>query len=433
MEFKKASLQEVDSKPSPTPATVGEEIKVQINPASLRLQLANNVDMGKAFARPNTQYQGSSSSTLSFDLIFDTADEGTTEVPVDVRTRTRQLERFMLPKKDAKAVPPRVLFKYGTLQVVGVMSAMSQEFDLFTQNGVPLRAKCAVTIKEQKPEFDAGLQGPGANTGAGATAPIPPQAGSAPRPPDRTGTALAGESASDFANRMGLDPKAWKGLDGIANPLSLAAGALIDFSSSLSADVGLGVEVSATAGIDVGGSPGGGPGGGAAPAAPPGSAPPGAVPPPGPPPVPTDGGALTAEGGLSVAAARATATRATAAADAARRAFPASPTPATPPAAPAGVPAAATTGVPGVDGRTTSFGFGVPLRPRAGGRTAATVALVHARFPGRVAASVGDVPVTDDPTVPSWQALPPAPAAGAAAARSRHGFASCGCGCGGVR
>ncbi|MGH8932935.1 MAG: hypothetical protein ACRDZO_20510, partial [Egibacteraceae bacterium] len=175
MEFKKATLQEVSSKPSREPQPGAAAIDVQINPASLRLQMSNNVDAGKAFARPATQYQGSLSSTLSFDLMFDTADEGTTDKPVDVRTRTRQLEKFLLPSTASpKSVPPRVRFTYGTLEVVGVMSALNQDFDLFSANGVPLRAKCAVTIKEQKPEFDAKLAGPGANTGAGATPPVPP-------------------------------------------------------------------------------------------------------------------------------------------------------------------------------------------------------------------------------------------------------------------
>ncbi len=41
------------------------------------------------------------------------------------------------------------------------MTSLNQDFDFFAANGVPLRAKCAVTIKEQKPEFDANLSGPG--------------------------------------------------------------------------------------------------------------------------------------------------------------------------------------------------------------------------------------------------------------------------------
>ena len=48
MEFKKATLQPMGAQAKPTPA--GPPIEVQINPASLRLQMSNNVDMGKAFA-----------------------------------------------------------------------------------------------------------------------------------------------------------------------------------------------------------------------------------------------------------------------------------------------------------------------------------------------------------------------------------------------
>jgi hypothetical protein len=152
MEFKKAWLQEISPKPgSTTPARGSKQIEVQINPATLRLQMASTVDTGKDAGRQKTQYQGST-STLSFDLVFDTADEGTTDSPVDVRTRTRQLERFVLPEmSQPKAVPPRLEFRYGTFTVIGVMTALNSDFDLFSANGVPLRAKCAVTIKEQKP------------------------------------------------------------------------------------------------------------------------------------------------------------------------------------------------------------------------------------------------------------------------------------------
>ena len=133
------------------------------------------------------------------------------------------------------------------------MSALNLEYDLFSSTGVPLRAKASVTIKEQMPQFDAKLAWPGANTGSAATAAVPPRARArhprrrAPRR-DRTGTALGGEPAADFATRMGLDPSTWKTFAaGISDPLSLDAGLQIDFSSSASASAGIGVEVGATA------------------------------------------------------------------------------------------------------------------------------------------------------------------------------------------
>ena len=448
MEFKKASLQAISDKPNSTDP-IGPKIEVQINPATLRYQMASTVDFGKDAGRQKTTYQGST-STLSFDLVFDSADEGTTESPVDVRTRTRQLESFVLPQKNkTKAVPPRLQFTYGTFTVIGAMTGLNQDFDLFSANGVPLRAKCAVTIKEQKPEFDANKAGPGANTGIGATPPVPAGAGAGsagggtagggtagtgtpPAPADRTGTALAGETAPDFAERMGLDPRAWKGLQGIADPLRLQAGQPIDFSSSLSADTGIGIEVGATAGIGTGpgtpsapatAGPGGLPSGGAVPAQ-----------------SPADGPALTAAGGLSRALDRTAAATAASAATLTRQAFatsaaPSGPAPApattmppafaaTPPGSPAPGPSPEAA-VSTADPRAVSYGFGIPLRPRLGVTGPTTVGLV--RELNRNVASGGDQPPqTSDPTVPGWLALSasgaltPGPAAGAA-----------GCCCGG--
>jgi hypothetical protein len=70
MTLQKATLQEIpdDPVPHPTPKPNSELVPVQVNPTSLRLALSNNTDVGKAVGRPNTTFQGSSSSTLSFDL-----------------------------------------------------------------------------------------------------------------------------------------------------------------------------------------------------------------------------------------------------------------------------------------------------------------------------------------------------------------------------
>lgn len=449
VKFEKAYLEEVSPKPTATsPKAESAKIALQINPATLRYQMASTVDAGKDAGRQKTSYQGST-STLSFDLVFDTADEGKPDQPVDVRTRTRALERFVLPDmKQPKAAPPRLRFSYGSFTVIGVMTSLNQDFDLFSATGVPLRAKCAVTIKEQKPEFDAKLIGSGANKGMGATPPVPPAAGAAPAggagpsppptPPDRTGTALAGETAPDFAARMGLDPAAWKGLQGITDPLRLQAGQQIDFSSSLSSDAGIGVEAGATA--DVGAGPTASSALGAAG---------GAV----PDQLPVDGPALTAAGGLARALDRMAAATAASAAGRTKQAFaagaaasgpaaapatavalspavlaaeaaPAGPAPAGPsspaPSAPGPSPDAA---VSTADPRAISYGFGVPLRPRLGVTGPATAGLVRELH--RNVASGGDQPPqTSDPSIPGWLAL-------GAAGTSAGPSSAVGCTCGG--
>ena len=72
--------------------------------------------------------------------------------------RTSKVEQFVWPA-GPKASPPRVEFRYGPLTVVGTMTTFNMDLDLFSANGVPLRAKCAVTIKEQKPAFDLVQEG----------------------------------------------------------------------------------------------------------------------------------------------------------------------------------------------------------------------------------------------------------------------------------
>src|SRR5215471_17309005 len=95
MPLKKATLQQIKADASAAP--MGPEIEVQFNPASLKLELANRVEGGDNRGRQNRQYLGKTSTTLTFDLHFDTADEGTSEAPVSVRTRTAAVETFLLP------------------------------------------------------------------------------------------------------------------------------------------------------------------------------------------------------------------------------------------------------------------------------------------------------------------------------------------------
>ena len=49
---------------------------------------------------------------MSFDLVFDTADEGTTDGPVPVTTQTQIVEKFVRPQRRhaGRQSPPRVQF-----------------------------------------------------------------------------------------------------------------------------------------------------------------------------------------------------------------------------------------------------------------------------------------------------------------------------------
>src|SRR5262245_60355178 len=169
--LEKAQLQEIDSKDAP----VGDPIPVQFNPTTLKLQISNTLEGGKTRGRQVRQYIGSSSSTLTLDLVFDSAEEGTTAAPRSVLEKTAQVERFLLPKGEGtdKQVTPRIRFHWDRLIVDGVVDSLTIDLDHFAANGTPLRAKAFLEIKEQNRKFQLLESGPGANRGS---APAPGQA-----------------------------------------------------------------------------------------------------------------------------------------------------------------------------------------------------------------------------------------------------------------
>jgi Contractile injection system tube protein len=443
MPLKKATLREITGAAHPK---LGPEIEVQFNPASLKLELANKVEGGDTRSQ-RRQYLGKTSTTLTFDLHFDTADEGTPTTPVSVRTRTAAVEAFVLPKGSGKAKqkPPKARFQWGELVIDGIIESLSIDFDLFAPNGTPLRAKMGIAIKEQDAKYQ--LLGPGANraiddskTEVRGTGPGTTTTG----PTDRSADALEGESAADFATRMGLDPTAWRGIAaqlGGGSPLSLPAGAPIDFSSSLSSGAGIGMSagVEASAGASLGESFGleasvsvspGGPGSAAVSA----------------------GFALSAAGGVAAAIETVAIVAAESAASGARRSFGSAvplagtPGPAMPeqpraplqkrgtrgqplPSAMAQAAAPPAPAPPVADARATSFGFGVPLRPRAGFAADLRSSAAAGRVPLRSRAAV-DVLTGNDPSAPPWTQLPASVAQRSAdrTQAQRHPARRCGCG-----
>jgi len=420
----KAQLQEVTAGATATPVS-GTAFDVQFNPQSLKLGLSNKVEGGHATGRQNRQYLGKTSTSLQFDLVFDTADQGTTDAPVSVRTRTAMVERFLLPKGKGndKQAPPKCRFSWDKLVVDGIIEDLTIDFELFAANGTPLRAKMGVTIKEQDAKYELLQTGPGANNAGGATAPGTPASGpgsTTSGPVDRSAQALGGESAADFATRMGLDPTAWRGIAaqlGGGSPLSLTAGASIAFSATLSAGAGVGLSAGVSGGADVSVEAAFGVAGGA-------SADAGAS---------AAGFAIAAAGGLGAALQSVAIVKTAAASSGARQAYgdavpataaapsssqsPSLPDQSRTPLRQSGLPSVSQQAAsppapppPAADPRATSYGYGVPLRPRA--RGGATV-LAGA-----------------DPSAPPWTRLPTATSDGGGTPSRRPPRKRCGCGCG---
>ncbi len=438
--------------------TTGPPVPVQFNPATMRLQITNSAEGGQSQSRQVRQYLGTSSTTLTLDLVFDTADEGDTGNPHSVRDRTAIVEKYVLPMSQArkKQAPPRLSFQWGPFRFDGMVSNVSIDFDHFAGNGTPLRAKASLTMKEQNPEY----QYPGTEQQGGAPAPgqiasaLP---GSGAAPATQTAAAIGGESAADFATRQGLDPAAWRGLDiGAGSSLSLDAGAEVGFSADLSVSAGLGVttgfeagvsaSLEASVGLDVSASVG----------------------------VSASawfsadvsaGLALSAAGGVTTAieqvqnasvaaavqqSAQAFAQNLPAAAGAPVQASAAAvlattpspqlgpPEQPRPPLAQTGLPSASQQAAappapqaPAPDSRATSFGFGVPLRSQLGSAVMQRAAVSSGRAVLGQQLGTGDPPTTSNPTIAPWIALPAAElttdTAGVIQMKKRP-QPSCGCG-----
>lgn len=495
MELQKARIAELDGD------NEKDSFPVQFNPTTLRLSLSNKVEGGDSQGKQVRQHIGASSTTLNLDLVFDTADEGTTDSPRSVREKTKKIERFLVSKGEGKQenAPPRIRFTWGDLIVEGVVESLTIDFDHFAPNGVPLRAKVPLAIKGQDREKElkttsdsrsgapapgsaatgglggalgGGLSG-GIGFGASAGIGIGLSAGIGIGgsigigiggsldigigASTSIGVALDGESAGEFAARVGVDPAAWRGLQmGGESSLSLSAGVEVGFDVNLNASAGLGVTVGVEAGatasveekLGLTASPSlnavSGVGIGSALAS---------------------GFALSSAGGLGAAIELAQVSKNTGAEQETRSAFNAPPralppatattaqvsapavssSTATPPARPepartpltqTGFPsvsaqdaAAPAPRTPRADVRASSFGFGVPLRSTIGAAADQRAASIQGDVAVRAKIASGEPPTTTDPTKPGWLALPERASGRTIADAIQHRRQGCGCGC----
>jgi len=447
MQLQKATIAELDGDQEK------DSFPVQFNPTTLRLSLTNQVEGGETQGKQVRQHIGASSTTLSMDLIFDTADEGTTENPRSVREKTKRIERFLVAKGEGQQenAPPRIRFTWGDLIVEGVVESITIDFEHFAANGVPLRAKVPLSIRGQDREKELkgaddsrkGAPGPGgisaglgagiglsasvgiglgasvgvgfgASIGVGVSASVGFGVGASAS----VGVALGGESAGEFAARVGVDPAAWRGLElGGESSLSLSAGIEVGFDTNLSASAGLGVTVGLEAGtkVSIEQSYGlatstslnavSGVGVGAQLAS---------------------GFALSSAGGLRAALESVQASKNTSAEQQALAAFKApvktvASSSATPKPPEQSRPPLSRTGLPGpsaqqaappaprlprADPRASSFGFGVPLRATAGAAADRRFESIQGAVSLKAKTATGDPPITNDPTKPAWEALP---------------------------
>jgi hypothetical protein len=197
-------------------------IEVQFNPEKYSLtkgvQLAE-IDI-PGLDSPVLQFVRGHNEKITLELFFDTTDFGMVDNVVDVRNQTVQI--YDLLKIDSEShAPPRCMLSWGdggqlfsfgsSLNPRCVVESVSEEFNLFSPSGVPLRAKLNVTFREYK-------------TIEEQLAEIPKHS------PDRTKvrTVQRGETLSYIAWKVYGDPTKWRPIaeaNNLANPRLLVPGA----------------------------------------------------------------------------------------------------------------------------------------------------------------------------------------------------------------
>lgn len=212
----------------------GVDLVVDFDPKSLSLtHTPTGPTQGSAptssgtYSQAPTQ-QTTSTSSLSFELTFDTSRDGSS-----VQAKTDQLVLLTSPREASSNAPVRreLRFSWGSFLFHGTVTALSQTIDFFSADGVPLRADVRLTLTAIEPANPASASdGSGGFGGAiGGSASI---------------GASIGASAS-FGASAGVSGGLSAGVSGGVSG-GLSGGAAIGASASVGASIGASAGVGTT-------------------------------------------------------------------------------------------------------------------------------------------------------------------------------------------
>jgi hypothetical protein len=131
-----------------TPSVDEPVIPLRFNPAEYHLQKANNfAEIAiPGLESPPIQFVRGAAEKLSVEVLADTSD--TLE---DVRTRYVDKLRNLMRLNAELHAPPIVAFSWDRQVFKGVVESLNVAYVMFTSEGVPLRAKLSLTLKEYRP------------------------------------------------------------------------------------------------------------------------------------------------------------------------------------------------------------------------------------------------------------------------------------------
>jgi len=123
-------------------------IPLCFNPTEYQIQRANTfAEIAiPGLETPPIQFIRGAGEKLTTEFLVDTSD--TLE---DVRVRYVNKLRALLNINSDLHAPPIVRFAWNTQIFKGVLESLNATYNMFTPDGVPLRAKLAVSLKEYRP------------------------------------------------------------------------------------------------------------------------------------------------------------------------------------------------------------------------------------------------------------------------------------------
>jgi Contractile injection system tube protein/LysM domain len=192
------------------PAEDKAVIPLHFNPAEYKLTKEN------AFAEipipglesPPLQYVRGGAQVLTMDLLVDTSDE-----LKDVRTEYVKKIEDQLYKKGKLHAPPILKFSWAAQEFTGVLVSLDITYTLFHIDGMPLRAKLAVKLKEYR-TVDIQLK----------------QTKTKSPDVEKRYVVRTGESLSSISDAVFRDPSLWRELaraNGITDPRAVPPGTVL--------------------------------------------------------------------------------------------------------------------------------------------------------------------------------------------------------------
>jgi len=185
-------------------------IPLRFNPTEYQLQKANNfAEIAiPGLESPPIQFVRGGSEKLAVELLVDTSD--TLE---DVRERYVDRLRSLMRLNIELHAPPIVRFVWDSQVFVGVLESLNVTYVMFTPEGVPLRAKLSVSLKEYRPAAVQIKESPTASPDF-----------------DKSWVVRRGDTLSGIAGAVYRDTSKWRDIaeaNAIVDPRRLAPGRVL--------------------------------------------------------------------------------------------------------------------------------------------------------------------------------------------------------------